>query len=373
MFDIIAVTEPALIDAVYENVGVAQQEDIAAILNISKLREWQLADVATQQTLMQYLATLGKTYHIAAGEQLTNTLYNLAAINRLAMAYMQQNVKNGAIKTASHTAPQPLDLQQLFEQSSKLANLNAALVSKIGYDQHGRQYAQQLRDIGMDISKTPFAADDTGLCISMQFNTGKLSKAMATRLCSFKTLSHCSTQNMETICRQTRYLLIEGYLLSSETEQVMALLAVAKRIKQTQQLTIGLTLSAQKVAQDIGLETAQQFDFIAANEEEFNALLGSECTFEQVKRAIDPQCTKTIIYTQGKNGAILSRNYETEIIKAQPIVPDLLVDVTGAGDAFLAGVLFGLLQNQSLRYCGEMGSIIAKQIVQTHGARLITN
>ncbi len=365
MFDIVAVTEPALIDAVYEGVEIALQEDIAAILNTPKLHEWQLADFTTQQTLMQYLANAELRQHWAAGEQLTNTLYNLAVIDRLAAQY-----KNDI---AQHLNPQTENIAPfyaMFEQAAKLTALNMALVSKIGYDVQGRQYAQHLRNIGIDMQHTPFAANDTGLCVSMQFKTGHLPKAMATRLSNFKTLSHCSAQDMQAICQQTRYLLIEGYLLGSEKEQAKQLLAIAQQTKQTQDLQIGLTLSAQKVAADMGVELVKQFDFVAANEEEFNALLGDECSFEQVQNALDPNRQKSIIYTRGKQGAILTRQHQTEIITAKALPPEAVIDVTGAGDAFLAGLLFGFLQNQPLRYCGEMASLVARQIVQTHGARL---
>lgn len=354
MFDVVAVTEPALIDAVYEDIPTERQSDLSVLLNAPTLREWQPVDAATQQSIMQYCAQLGKTYHTVAGEQLTNTLYNLAAISEQSSPW--------SVLTKRYTNNSPL-----------ARKLNLALVSKIGYDEAGRAYAQQLRNIGIDITHTPFAAGDTGLCLSLQFGSGNLSKAMFTRLCNFQTLRHRPLSSMTELCLQTRYLLIEGYLMSSEPDQVMELLQIAKYIQQhhQQNLMIGLTLSAQKVAAAMGIEPVRQyFDFIAANEEEFNALCGQTVSFEQLRDILDPQRQKILLYTRGKHGAILSRHYETEMIAAQALPPEKVIDVTGAGDAFLAGVLYGLLQQQPLRNCGKMGSAVASQIVQTRGARL---
>jgi ribokinase len=45
------------------------------------------------------------------------------------------------------------------------------------------------------------------------------------------------------------------------------------------------------------------------------------------------------------------------------------VDTTGAGDAFDAGFLYGLIKNQSLYECGRMGNFVASRCVMQMGAR----
>jgi ribokinase len=45
------------------------------------------------------------------------------------------------------------------------------------------------------------------------------------------------------------------------------------------------------------------------------------------------------------------------------------VDTTGAGDAFAAGFLYGLLQNKNLKTCGQLGNIIAQFSIMKLGAR----
>ena len=45
------------------------------------------------------------------------------------------------------------------------------------------------------------------------------------------------------------------------------------------------------------------------------------------------------------------------------------VDTTGAGDAFDAGFLYGLIQNKSLYECGQLGNFVASRSILAMGAR----
>jgi sugar/nucleoside kinase (ribokinase family) len=46
-----------------------------------------------------------------------------------------------------------------------------------------------------------------------------------------------------------------------------------------------------------------------------------------------------------------------------------IADTTGAGDAFAAGFLFGLLENKKLETCGQLGNCMARLSLKSSGAR----
>jgi len=46
-----------------------------------------------------------------------------------------------------------------------------------------------------------------------------------------------------------------------------------------------------------------------------------------------------------------------------------VVDTTGAGDAFCAGFLYGLIKDKSLEECGRLGNFVASRSIMTMGAR----
>ena len=54
-----------------------------------------------------------------------------------------------------------------------------------------------------------------------------------------------------------------------------------------------------------------------------------------------------------------------------PSSPDIgpVVDTTGAGDAFAAGFLYGLLNGKGLEECGRLGNIVAQFSISEIGAR----
>jgi ribokinase len=46
-----------------------------------------------------------------------------------------------------------------------------------------------------------------------------------------------------------------------------------------------------------------------------------------------------------------------------------VVDTTGAGDAFCAGFLYGLIERKSLEECGRIGNFVASRCIERMGAR----
>jgi ribokinase len=46
-----------------------------------------------------------------------------------------------------------------------------------------------------------------------------------------------------------------------------------------------------------------------------------------------------------------------------------VVDTTGAGDAFCAGFLYGLISGKGLYECGRIGNFVASRCIMKMGAR----
>jgi len=45
------------------------------------------------------------------------------------------------------------------------------------------------------------------------------------------------------------------------------------------------------------------------------------------------------------------------------------VDTTGAGDAFCAGFIYGLIRGRDLYECGKLGNFVASRCISKMGAR----
>ena len=96
--------------------------------------------------------------------------------------------------------------------------------------------------------------------------------------------------------------------------------------------------------------------------------------------ALDLDEYPKVLSTLGKTGSTVSKNeiqfrfasYVADakneyIIESKPLRKR--VDTTGAGDAFAAGFLYGLLNGKGLEECGRLGDTVAQFSITKVGAR----
>jgi len=68
----------------------------------------------------------------------------------------------------------------------------------------------------------------------------------------------------------------------------------------------------------------------------------------------------------GRKGCYVTDGRENHLIEAFKVK---VVDTTGAGDAFCAGFLYGLISGKSLYECGRIGNFVASRCIMKMGAR----
>lgn len=78
---------------------------------------------------------------------------------------------------------------------------------------------------------------------------------------------------------------------------------------------------------------------------------------------------KCLVITQGKDGSIiLCKDHDKIVKEVIPIAkPDKVVDTTGVGDSYIAGFIYGLINNMSYMNCGKMGATVASFIIEDMG------
>lgn len=98
-------------------------------------------------------------------------------------------------------------------------------------------------------------------------------------------------------------------------------------------------------------------DVLKFSEEELT-LLTDTATLEQATKAITAQYPeKLIIITLGKDGAIYHLNGNSQVVAGKALKP---VDTTGAGDAFVSGLLAGLSQVENWKDESVLVDVIRK-------------
>ncbi len=108
-------------------------------------------------------------------------------------------------------------------------------------------------------------------------------------------------------------------------------------------------------------------DFFMPNDEEAERLTGESDPYRQAQRLLNAGCG-TVIITMGARGVLLvDRQAALEL----PAFPVQVVDSSGAGDAFAAGFIVGVLEGWSgrelLRFAGALGASACTRLGCTTG------
>jgi sugar/nucleoside kinase (ribokinase family) len=109
-----------------------------------------------------------------------------------------------------------------------------------------------------------------------------------------------------------------------------------------------------------------KLDIIFANEQEILSLFDSK-NIEEVIIFLK-QLEKNVIITRGEKGSIAIEKKQVFEVEAKKNLK--LVDLTGAGDLFASGYLYGKLNNWSTRESLEKGTDLSAKIIQKMGARI---
>lgn len=111
-----------------------------------------------------------------------------------------------------------------------------------------------------------------------------------------------------------------------------------------------------------------------------NAISGAKLTisndyeFELMKKKMDMSAAEvfnlceTFIVTMGENGSEIFVK-DREVLRVEAFNVMQVVDTTGAGDAFRAGILAGFKQNWSLEFSARVGSLLAKIVIEKSGTQ----
>jgi ribokinase len=96
-------------------------------------------------------------------------------------------------------------------------------------------------------------------------------------------------------------------------------------------------------------------------------LLTGTADYRKGAEAMLKRGVKAVAVKLGSRGCYVTdgkRGYNVEAFKVS------VVDTTGAGDAFCAGFLYGLIRHKSLEECGRIGNFVASRCITEMGARI---
>ncbi len=240
----------------------------------------------------------------------------------------------------------------------------AAFVGRVADDQFGRVFAHDIRAIGVAYETPPATSGaPTALCLVLVTPDGE--RTMNTFLGASTELGPSEVNADLIAAASVTYL--EGYLFDKHAakEAFKKAVIVAGQAGRKTALTLSDAFCVDRHRDDFRKLVHQGVDILFANEKEITALYEVN-SFDEAVDAVRGECEIAVL-TRSEEGSLIIAADETVTVKAKPV--DKVVDVTGAGDLYAAGFLFGLTRKLPLTVCGELGSLAAAEVISHIGAR----
>jgi sugar/nucleoside kinase (ribokinase family) len=238
-----------------------------------------------------------------------------------------------------------------------------AIIGKVGDDSYGAFLRDDLKAQGTHFSTRPHKGELTGRSYILITPDGE--RTMNTYLGANSSLH--ANDVTKAVVANAGILLIEGYAFDQPgtREAVKKAVAIARAHGTKVAFTLSDSRCVERHHADFAALVRDHVDILLGNEKEAKALT-LKSDFNEAAAAI-AALGRFSALTRGAKGALIQTGGKAYDIPA--VKPEKLVDTTGAGDAFAAGVLYGLSKGMAPEKCGELGARAASATIGHVGAR----
>lgn len=116
------------------------------------------------------------------------------------------------------------------------------------------------------------------------------------------------------------------------------------------------------------LSLAKNADWVKVNQDEFQILAGEPYSEESARALLGSLALEGILITLGEKGACVYTAADQQCATVLPKPQQTMVDAVGAGDAFSAAFIFGLLHNWPMQAIMSRAQSFASHILSIEGA-----
>ncbi len=241
----------------------------------------------------------------------------------------------------------------------------AGYITRLGDDKLGEFYASEFTDLDIKLSAKKDTENPTGTCAV--FITPDSERTMQTCLAASALFS--SDEVDKELIKDSEWIYVEGYALSQDNsfKAVLESIETAK----ASNTKVAITFSDIFITEIFGKqlkECVSKSDLVFCNENEALNYTKTETIADAAKSLANE--VNSFVITLGSKGALAvidGKKYEFSSYPAS------LKDTTGAGDMFAAGFLFGMINNNDIKFAGHLASATAAEIVSQLGARYNDN
>ncbi|MEZ5930359.1 MAG: adenosine kinase [Alphaproteobacteria bacterium] len=242
---------------------------------------------------------------------------------------------------------------------------DAAYIGKIRDDQLGAVFRHDIKAVGVSFDSLPLTEGPaTARCLVFVTSDGQ--RTMATYLGACVELGPDDVDEESVAGAKITYM--EGYLWDRPKAKEAFLKAA--RIAHEAGRQVALSLSDPFCVDRWRAEFLDlidgHVDIVIANEAEITSLFETD-SFDEALRQVTGKCSLAAL-TRGPKGSVIVTAEQRHAIEAAAV--DKVLDTTGAGDLYAAGLLYGLTHDLPLPAAGRLASLTAAEILSRYGARV---
>ncbi len=247
------------------------------------------------------------------------------------------------------------------------ANLGgrAAYIGRVKADQLGEIFVHDMRSLGVDVRTVPAAGGSpTARCHVLIAADGQRTMQTYLGACTELSATDVTAKTVGT----PDIVLLEGYVwdIAEGPELTAKAIRLAKQSGARIALSLSDSFCVERHREQFMAAVKDGVDIVFADENEIVALLQVD-DFAGVLDALGVY-SNLFVMTRSAEGSVVVQGKETIVQKAIPV--QMVIDTTGAGDAYTTGFLFGLTSGRSLADCARLGTWCATSVIQQVGARI---
>ncbi len=242
--------------------------------------------------------------------------------------------------------------------------VSGAYMGKVANDKLGKDFIASLRNTGVTACNLPYGKTAaTARCLVAVTPDGE--RSMSTFLGANTSFGPNDVD--ENIVKASAVTYMEGYLFDTDDQKAAFVKAaeIAKAAGRQVSLTLSDSFCVDRHRAAFLHLVENHVDILFANKAELLSLYqidGLGIALRNVWKAGTTACV-----TRSEKGSVIIEDGHIHEIAAVPV--SKVVDTTGAGDQYAAGVLAGRAMGLGWKDAGHLGSLAAAEIITHYGAR----
>ena len=245
--------------------------------------------------------------------------------------------------------------------------LKSKMIAAVGDDGFGDYIFERFSEVGVDVSNINRIEKKPTSVIFVSRTKG------TPDFIPFREADSCITEAQipESLLKQAKIYHTTCFALSRKPAQTTILNKAKEAYDSGCKLSIDVNYADEIwESKDEALEIIKAYckfnPLIKISEDDMLRLFGKKLPHQEIFDFFHNEGVDIICLTLGSNGVILSQK-DKELIQLPAIKIDMVMDATGAGDAFWSGFLFAYIQEKPVKECLEVALQLAALKLQNVG------